>query len=332
MVHLSPDRIDRKLASLGIHSAADLSRHTPAELGLLLQVDALVYGAIESIRNVAPVLGYYRGLGGSIRMVGATEESPLYFEVSHTERMTGGVLLASTQVVTGIREQIANSSNLALVELADRWTESILDHIPPPENPDHQALQEALRTPEIATTKIQTSRKGPLVAGDSIEIIVTSDHDLDVEGNLGSLGRFTLHEIEPGRYRGRFPIIPGMAGTCPKPTISVTNRHGQNARHTLSSAIEVVARPPDAVSKLTVESGPAGPILHWSPPAGFSSLRYAIYRTPTARPGAWVRIGTGQETTFTDSKAPASEELLYQVLALNDAGCSHPTTPAKYRP
>lgn len=326
---VEPERVDARLSAAGIDGAEDLDSRTPAELAELLGADAVVYGDVESLSNLSPIVGYYRYISCEVRCVGADGEE--LWRVDHTEREAGGPLVdLGSQVITSVIDQIENSSNLAFVKLAERWAERCVERIPTPSGADQEALATGQASPEIGAFDARSSRSGALGPGDRLTLRVSAAPGMRVTVEIGPGVWASLAEVAPGEYRAVYVVQVGDAIEREQLVAVARNEYGRIGKRLLQQPVRIDARPPATPTDLKAGADGPGVVLKWSAPPA-DGVRFAVYRTSVDDPGNPVELAEVDGQTYRDSAADTGAAYRYSVVARRGALVSHPATTS-YRP
>ena len=242
-IDLHIDNVDSALRAAGIRSAEDLEGRAPAELARLLGVDAVILGRVSTIKDIAPLLAYYRSLGAEIEM---RTGSRRLFSIEHTQRSAGGPLIESQQLIYAIMDQLRNSTSLAFIDLCEKWCQQVVDKIGPPTTP----IKINVSVPRVHTVSVLPSRSGPLQPGDRIVLEVSADPGLSVAVDLGLGTRLSLAEDSNGTYRGTYIVQLGDRVDLERVTAEARNRYDVAGRGTSAAGLKIVARPPGSPGPL----------------------------------------------------------------------------------
>lgn len=327
-VLLDVDNVDRTLREHGIRTAEDLAKHEPEDVARLLGVEALVYGEIETIKNIAPLLAYYRSIGGKVKMVSGGKPVATYLTAEHTERSSGGPLIDSSQIIYAIMDQIRNHTNLAFINLGERWATEVVNRIPPPKN--HVALK--LHRPAVRSVTLKRSRAGTLLPGDRIDVVVLADAELRVTVDLGLGTPLSLSEVSAGRYQGSHIVQLGDEVDLTHVSAEGKDRFGLTGRRVAREGLKIAARPPGMPTKLAVEKQPAGVKLSWTPPLGAGTLTFEIYRAEGALSVGFVKLAETAEPHYVDKSAAQTRSYRYQVVSRRESGLAgYPSRAASWK-
>lgn len=306
VVVLQPGWVDRRLESLGI-APDEVGAQDPARLAEGLGVDAVLFGEVEAIRNVSPLIGYYRSISATLRLV-ASDGAPLW-RVEHTERETGGLIANTGQVLTGLIEQIENSSNLTFVQLAESWAVKVTERIPATSGQDLTRLQALVAPPEIEAF----SASGGGAPGALVRFEMKAAAGLDTCVRFADGRELSLREGPEGVYRASYKIGPGDA--VGMVTAIAHTPYGSEGRRSLETPIEPSSalRPPTG---LGAEVAGDGVSLSWEGAAGATS--YRVYRSDASSPIPTL-VGETRELRYLDRGVEADVTYRYAVVAVDAA-------------
>ncbi len=330
---------DRLLAEHGFPTTAAVLEAKPAALAEALGVDALVYGQIDSISNIAPILGYRRALGGKFRLVDCrSQPEQILWEAEFTESQWGGPLLDSGQILRGIREQIENSSSLSFYRIADRFSRKIVETLPAPTQP----FQTESDPPRIDAIEVRLSRGSSLRPGDGITVSLTGEPDRKASFDLGlDRKRIPMSEIAPGRYQGVYIVQVGDRIENAPIRAQLGTIFGETAIATHDGPpVTIRALPPHSPSELQAQRETSGIALTWrtvtaastdDSPTHPTAVEYRIYRADDT-PHDFREIGREQTTTFRD-RSPINGPVFYSIVAFDeDNNRSYPSAALRFDP
>ena len=319
MVVLQPGWVDRRLRAMGV-APDEVGSQDPARLAEGLGVNAVLFGEVEAIRNVSPLIGYYRSISATLRLV-ASDGAPLW-RVEHTERETGGLIANTGQVLTGLIEQIENSSNLTFVQLAESWAVKVTERIPATGGQDVERLQALLAPPQIEAF----SASGGGAQGSLVRFELKATPGLDTCVRFADGRELTLREGPEGVYRASYKVGPrdaiGMV------TAVAHTPYGSEGRRSLETAIEPT-QPLGPPTNVGAEVAGDGVSLTWEAAEGATA--YRVYRSDASSPIPQL-IGRTSEPRYLDRGVEADVTYRYAIVAVDAAARSAASNPLEIQP
>ncbi|MBN8547675.1 MAG: hypothetical protein J0M12_00020 [Deltaproteobacteria bacterium] len=282
------------------------------ELASKYLADGIVTLHLDSVARNNFLAGYYNTITGDLSL--KNREGVQLIEVKHTESERGGLLFNTGQLIQGVISQLNNSEKSSFSRLADKFTDTLVSKIPPPEV---SATEDEGSTVAIKSIKLTPLKGG----GDEICAYATPGSMAFV---LLPGQRSNLREVQPGEYCSRLRIADA-AGDMSNISVEVRSPYGKSARKALKSDYAVCdldgllnVRAQGASQKLVLECRPADSACD-SRFQNCGAHRFIIYRA--ANPlGPYTKVAEVQSLSWPIPKRDLKDSATYRVVAVDKHG------------
>lgn len=270
------------------------------ELTAKYPLDGFVQLTVRSAARTNFVAGYYNSISGELAITD-TEGLPL-LTIEHTESERGGLLFNSGQLIEGVITQIRNSDDDSFANLAAKFAQTIVTHIPAPVG----------APPSVAALEIEHA----MIAAESDSVYrVCFDGSARAFGYLvlKNKQRSNLREVGSGRYCGNYLVADPsqFAGA----ELEIRSAFGD------ARAISLGALPPEASGRcdgelaLTTTNGRAT----LASPCPQVTAAVLIYRAPSEI-GPFVKVAEARGSQWIDRSTTKGALPVYALIAVDKNG------------
>ena len=307
-------RIDNLLRKADLTDPEEIAKKSPAELGKILGVDAVIYGDISDFDKLFAVVYSQVAVGAELRMFD-TKTGNFLWSGKHTVRIhEGGISTTPIGLIATIIATSMNVRDIQLLRACDDLFRDMVKTIPAP------TIAEALQPPVI-TLLTQDTQGRPKKAGDEIRVVIQGDPKKQAYFSIGEFKKnIDMREIEPGGYLGTYRVIPGDNVTKALITGYLRDDSGGVAEWVDAlGTVTIDTTPPEKIGKVSTVGRNTTVLLHWEKSAATDLAGYRVYRSETPLSG-YAEIAKTELPEFRDSGLINSKKYYYAVSAFDLAG------------
>ena len=309
-------KIDDLLARAGLTDPDVISKKSPQELGKILGVDAVVYGAISNFDKFFAVLYSQVSVGAEVKMYD-TRTGNFLWSGKHTVRKhEGGISTNPVGIVATVVVTALNVRDVQLLRANDDLFREMVKTIPTP------SLAEMSRPP-IITLLTQDTKGLPKKAGDEIKVVIQGTPKMRAYFDLGNFKtRIDMQEVEPGGYYGVYKVLPGDNVEKAVVTGYLKDEAGNIGQWVDAvSSVTLDTTAPDQPTALRSSGRNKLIGLSWTKSCTSDLAGYNIYRSDSPITG-YAPVGKTEFTEFidTDKNIVNFKTYYYRVSAVDFAG------------
>lgn len=196
-------RVEALLAREGLTDPTALPDQPVRRLGTLLGADGLVFGRVLTFQRT--YLGAYSQVAVEleVRLVAVGDGREVWRARHRQVRREGDIPLSPIGVIPMMVRTMLNVQQIELLRTTDDLCRTLVAALPEP------AGTVAPRKPAVHLVAHDAGGR-PLGMGDTLTVMLHGDRGLTATFDLGALAKnLPMTEIEPGLYRGVYPVHPG---------------------------------------------------------------------------------------------------------------------------
>ena len=309
-------KVDDLLARAGLTDPEIIYKKTPQELGKILGVDAVVYGAVSNFDKIFAVVYSQVAVGAEVKMYDARTGHFLW-SGKHTARIhEGGISTHPVGIVATVLVTALNVRDIQLLRANDDLFREMVKTIPTP------TLAEAMRPPVI-TLLTQDTKGLPKKAGTEIKVVIQGAPQMRAYFDLGEYKkRIEMQEIEPGGYLGIYKVLPGDNLDRAIITGYLQDDAGNVSQWVdATGSVTLDTTPPDKPTGFQTAGRHKVIGLKWEGSEASDLAAYHIYRSESPLSG-YVLIGKTEYPAFMDADPNLVNFKIYyyRVSAVDEAG------------
>ena len=240
------DWLDRQISVQGLDPAEDDWLSDPAALAAPLDPKGLRYvlrGSEFELGGANAGVAFIDQVSGRLQLYDLTERK-IVWETEASSLEYGGVLIETSQIVTGVRQSFDRNTNGQQLRLGIAFCQDALD-----EWPGFGGISQLVRTsaPSVTDVRLQSiDATDTMPARRTLEAIGSDNCVAHVR--LPDGRQHPMLEVEPNRYRAHFELIEPE--TLSRSELVMTDQWGLQLRRRLSEWF-----PTEAAEEATTEEG-----------------------------------------------------------------------------
>ncbi|MEI8189880.1 MAG: GNA1162 family protein, partial [candidate division NC10 bacterium] len=309
---------DELLARGGLGDAEQAATASLAELGRLLNVDAVLVGRATDYTPIYAIVYAQVAVGASLKLVDVRSGAVLW-EGAHVQRSHGGSAAVSPWgLVVAAGMTALHLRDAEFLHVTDDLARELVAGMPV------STVPRAFRPPAIAAVAadaVGETRR----AGQAIQVAVVGPPGL--RGSFDLIGLRTglpLEEREAGVYRGAYVVADGdTAGRAIVVGALVDGQGLRGERQDGRGTIRIDTTPPVAPGPIGSTPGDGTIQLRWSGVADADLAGYRVYRSDRPLSGFTVVLTT-EDTHVRDSGLVNFASVYYRVSAVDTSGNESP--------
>jgi len=304
---------DELLARGGLQDAEAVAKATPAELGRLLNVDAVVVGRVTDYSSIYAVVYAQVAVGASVQLIEVSSGKVLW-EKSHVQRSHGGsAAMSPWGLIAAAGMTALHLRDAEFLHVADDLARELIATLPVPTAP------RALRPPSVAAVASDATGETRR-AGQRIQVAVVGPPGL--RGSFDLVGLkvgLPLEEGPDGVYRGEYTVVAGDKVPHVVVVGALVDAQGlRGERQDGRGAIRVDTAPPASPQQVKAIPGDGMIQLSWPGVADSDLAGYRVYRSDRPLSGFGL-VSTTEHPNFRDTGVPNLTPVYYRVASLDTA-------------
>jgi parallel beta-helix repeat protein len=306
--------VDAKLKEAQLTNAEEVAKTSPARLGEILGVDAVMYGEITHYDRIYAGLYSQVSVGARLTMVD-TKTGKVLWKGEHTARKhQGGFATTPVGLILTAVSTAMNVREIELFRTSDDLFRTMVQAIPSP------TLGEARRPPKI-TILVHDAVGRPKKTGDLIRVAMEGEARMQASFDIGDFKKnIPMREESYGSYVGEYRVLPGDMTEEAIISGQLTDDAGNSSRWIdVLGTVTIDTEPPAAPQGLAALGRDRLVHLSWKSNEEKDLAGYRLYRSDTPLTG-FVEVRSTELNRTDDQDLENGRAYYFQVTALDLAG------------